>query len=229
MKNRNIELNPKGMNMKKITMMTALMLMLVQNVAHASCKEQNLEGTFANGHGDLFKIEQPNCDRVVLTTLGGDGEEFDGSFTNPANQITGMIAAIPLGTWRLLPVSFSMDRSGWKVPNTADRDYDAGLVTKIIFQSKVKLKQSDIKTGLSNPTLRMVMTVQREWTLGKDGILTTSVPTDNLYVSLSDIYAVEEPDSSAIQKALVKGINLGISVLTKIFGFHYGEVLNRVK
>ena len=205
--------------MNKLFTLGVFSLSFFSGLAYGSCVKENLEGVYKNRSGDSFQIKQPTCDSIILVDMQLD-DEYDGSFTNPANQLTlGSSTSIPYAILKFFPLTFSMDRSDWE-----------NDTTRITFNSRIKLKQKDTALGLTSPLLQISLTIQADGrndeNFGKANLSTS--PT-LLMIYISSIQAVEDPNSSFAQRALIRGINIGISVFEGLGIVPASEQLYRVR
>ena len=197
--------------MKNLILFLTLTLSLCIGNVEASCLKQNFEGTFINRRGDRFKIEQPTCDQIIFTDLQID-EEYEGSFKNPANQLSmGATTTAASGIIRIFSIVMSLDNSKWDLNETT-----------ITLQSKIKLKHSDLGVGLTAPTLVMSLSVLR-WNESGD----SSKKADQIWINMNSFKALEDPTASVLQKAFLKGINLGMAIVSRFVSPSFSESLIR--
>jgi hypothetical protein len=194
----------------RIVSVTVCMVIFYSTFAQAKCPEYDFEGTYSNGRGDKFKIEQPDCRLALVTDLQQD-LKFEMRLDGTSNRIEDSSIAIGRDILARFPVTYSANQASWRNGSAV-----------LTFQTQLKLGQKDHAAGFQDLPMKMNLVIHRyEWQ-GR---------THGLFIQLEDLRAGSSYDSSPVQRALARGINLGIKIVNQILGRgnnYYSEFLSKV-
>lgn len=206
--------------------------------AFGACATSSIEGQYKNKRGHLFQVVQPDCEHLILMDLK-NGVTINVDFNNPANPLIVKGNSLPSVISRSVPLTVSMKKT--PTPDVNSLRFDGGMeqiftaysAYTIDVSAKLRIKQSDHSLGIRSPrlTVKFAIWANREvdWSKPNAQSDLSSQPKEIVIYPVK-IGVDEDPNSSAVQRAFVRGMNFGLNLLFKHVGDEgLVEVLTAVK